>query len=110
MALTGQSFVGSRRGTLSGAPIQGINPLTGEQLDPVFFSVSAVEVDLAVQLAAEAFPTYAATSGKVKGAFLRKIANSLDAIQEQLAERAHLETALPMPRVLGEVSRTCGQL
>jgi NADP-dependent aldehyde dehydrogenase len=110
MALTGQSFVGSRRGTLSGAPIQGINPLTGEQLDPVFFSVSAVEVDLAVQLAAEAFPTYAATSGKVKGAFLRKIANSLDAIQEQLAERAHLETALPMPRLLGEVSRTSGQL
>jgi alpha-ketoglutaric semialdehyde dehydrogenase len=31
-------------------------------------------------------------------------------IQQQLAERAHLETALPMPRLLGEVTRTTGQL
>ncbi len=110
MALTGQSFLGSQRGALGGAPIQAINPATGERLDPVYSSVSAPEADQAVQLAAQAFPVYAAASGQDRGALLRRIADGLDAIQQQLAERAALETALPMPRLLGEVSRTTGQL
>jgi NADP-dependent aldehyde dehydrogenase len=79
-------------------------------LEPVYFSASTTEVDQAVELAAQAFPVYAATSGKAKGAFLRSIADALDAMQQTLAERAHLETALPMPRLLGEVTRTTGQL
>jgi NADP-dependent aldehyde dehydrogenase len=110
MPLTGQSFLGSQRGALGGTAIHAINPSTGEELDPVYSSVSAQETDHAVQLAAQAFPAYSAASGKTKGAFLRQIADGLDAIQQQLAERAHLETALPMPRLLGEVSRTTGQL
>ncbi len=110
MPLTGQSFIGSQRGALTGAPIQAINPTTGVRLEPVYASVSSAEANQAVELAARAFPVYAATSGKAKGAFLRRIADGLDAIQQQLAERANLETALPMPRLLGEVSRTSGQL
>ena len=110
MPLTGQSFIGSQRGALGGAPIQALNPATGQRLEPVYSSVSSAEVDRAVQFAAKAFPAYSATSGKAKGAFLRRIADGLDGIQPQLAERAHLETALPMPRLLGEVSRTTGQL
>jgi len=110
MALTGQSFIGSQRGAQAGAPIQALNPNTGQRLEPVYSSVTAAEVDKAVALAGQAFPIYAATEVKAKGAFLRRIADGLDAIQQQLAERAHLETALPMPRLLGEVSRTTGQL
>jgi alpha-ketoglutaric semialdehyde dehydrogenase len=110
MPLTGQSFLGSQRGALTGAPIQALNPATGQRLDPVFSSVSSAEVGQAVQLAAQAFPVYSQASGKAKGAFLRRIADGLDSIQQQLAERAHLETALPMPRLMGEVSRTTGQL
>ncbi len=110
MTLTGLSFIGNRRGVVGSAPFRALNPATGEQLDPVYASASGAEVDTAVELAAQAFPVYAATSGKAKGAFLRHIADGLDAIQHQLAERAHLETALPMPRLLGEVARTTGQL
>jgi NADP-dependent aldehyde dehydrogenase len=110
MPLTGQSFLGNQRGPLGGAPIYAINPATGEKLEPVYSSVTAAEADHAVQLAAQAFPAYAATSGKARAALLRRIADGLDAILQQLAERAHLETALPMPRLLGEVSRTTGQL
>lgn len=110
MPLTGQSFIGSKRGALAGAPIHALNPTTGEHLEPVYSSVSSAEVDRAVQLAAQAFPVYAATSGKAKGAFMRRIADGLDSLQQTLAERAHLETALPMPRLLGEVTRTTGQL
>jgi len=110
MPLTGQSFLGSQRAPLGGAPIHAINPATGEKLEPVYSSVTAAEADHAVQLAAQAFPVFAATSGKARAALLRRIADGLDAIQQQLAERAHLETALPIPRLLGEVSRTSGQL
>lgn len=110
MTLTGRSFIGSRRGAAGGAPIHGMNPASGQQLDPMYSSASPAEVEEAVNLAAQAFPVYAATSGKAKAAFLRSIASALDAMQQQLAERAHLETALPMPRLLGEVTRTTGQL
>ena len=110
MALTGFSFIGSQRSASGGATLHGLNPATGEQLEPAYFSASAAEVDRAVKLAAQAFPIYAAASGKAKGALLRSIAGGLDALQQTLAERAHLETALPMPRLLGEVTRTSGQL
>jgi 2,5-dioxopentanoate dehydrogenase len=110
MTLTGRSFIGGQRGAAGGSPIHGLNPSTGQILEPAYFSASAAEVDQAVQLAAQAFPVYAATSGKAKGAFLRRIADGLDSLQQTLAERAHLETALPMPRLLGEVTRTTGQL
>jgi NADP-dependent aldehyde dehydrogenase len=110
MPLTGQSFIGGQRGALGGAPIQALNPATGRHLDPIYSSASSAEVDQAAQLAAKAFPIYAAISGKARGAFLRRIAEGLDAIQQELAERAHLETALPMPRLLGEVARTTMQL
>jgi NADP-dependent aldehyde dehydrogenase len=110
MPLTGLSFIGSQRGLPGGALIHAINPATGQRLDPGYHSASSAEVDQAVQLASQAFPVYAAKSRKAKGAFLRSIADGLDAIQQQLADRAHLETALPMPRLLGEVTRTTGQL
>ena len=110
MPLTGLSFLGSKRGAPGGTPFQALNPSTGEQLAPIYFSASTTEVGQAAQLAAEAFPAYSATSGKAKATLLRSIADALDALQQPLAERAHLETALPMPRLLGEVSRTTGQL
>jgi NADP-dependent aldehyde dehydrogenase len=110
MSLSGQSFLGGQRGALGGAPIQALNPTTGERLEPVYSSVSSAEVNRAVELAAQAFPIYSRISGKAKGAFLRSIADGLDNIRQELAERAHLETALPMPRLLGEAGRTTGQL
>jgi alpha-ketoglutaric semialdehyde dehydrogenase len=109
-ALLGSSFIGSRRGVAGGPAIHALNPATAGRLDPVYASASPAEVERAVQLAAEAFPVYAALSGKAKGAFLRRIADGLDAMQQQLAERAHLETALPMTRTLSEVGRTTMQL
>ena len=110
MTLKGFSFIGSQRGASGGAALHGLNPATGEPLEPGYFSASAAELERAVELAAQAFAVYASTSGKAKAVFLANIADGLDARQQILAERAHLETALPMPRLLGEVARTSGQL
>ena len=87
-----------------------MNPQSGVALDPIYYSATAAEVDEAVQLASQAFAAYSKTSGKARAALLRRAADGLELHRDALAERAHLETALPMPRLLGEVSRTAGQL
>jgi 2,5-dioxopentanoate dehydrogenase len=110
MELTGFSFLGRRRSAHEGAGFQATNPQTGQTLAPVFHSAGPAEVNEAAELAAEAFATYSQVSGKAKAAFLRRAADGLDAHKQELAERAHLETALPMPRLLGEVGRTSNQL
>ena len=110
MDLTGQSFTGGRRVSPGGKAFHAVNPQNGAELAPAYLSAGAAEVDQAAKLAAGAFETYSQASGKAKAAFLRRIADGFDAQREELAGRAHLETALPMPRLLGEVGRTSGQL
>jgi NADP-dependent aldehyde dehydrogenase len=110
MPLTGQSFIGGARGSLGGAPIRALNPATGESLEPVYAAAGEAEVNRAVELAAEAFDVYAQADGKTRGRLLRRIADGLDERCDAVANRAHLETALPMARLLGEVARTTGQL
>jgi NADP-dependent aldehyde dehydrogenase len=110
MSLSGLSFLGTSRGATGGRTFQAANPATGDLLDPVYHSATQAELDRAVPLAAEAFESYSKAPGKAKAAFLRRCAFGFDARKQELAERAHLETALPMPRLLGEVGRTSGQL
>jgi 2,5-dioxopentanoate dehydrogenase len=110
MELTGLSFIGSERGNREGQTFHAQNPQIGTSLEPAFYSDEPETVDEAVRLAAEAFSTYSQTSGKVRAAFLRRAADGFEAHRQELADRAHLETALPMPRLLGEVGRTANQL
>ncbi len=110
MELTGQSFLGNRRGTQQGTSFHAVNPQTGEALSPAYFSASLSEVDAACQLASQSFASFSQATGKVRAAFLRRAADGITARQQELAERAHLETALPMPRLLGEAARTANQL
>lgn len=108
--LTGLSFIGAERGQRGATTFTAFNPQSGEALEPAYCSATIDEVDRAATLAAEAFDVFAQTSGKARAALLRRMADALDAAKEELAARAHLETALPMPRLLGEVGRTSGQL
>jgi NADP-dependent aldehyde dehydrogenase len=84
--------------------------VTGARLDPVYHSASTEDVDLAANLAEEAFGIYAKLSGAEKGRFLRHIATGIESITSELVERAHQETALPEKRLQGEVARTVNQL
>jgi len=110
MELKGLSFLGDRRGSRDGATFHASNPQTGGALPPAYHSASAEEVEQAVKLAHEAFTSYSQANGKQKAAFLRRAADGFDHHKQEIAERAHLETALPMPRLLGEVGRTSNQL
>lgn len=110
MELTGKSFIGDRRGSAAGPVFHAVNPQTGDALQPEYQSATPADVDAAANLASKAFAGYSQASGKARASFLRRIADGLDAHRDELASRAHLETALPMPRLLGEVGRTSGQL
>src|SRR3984885_6511317 len=110
MELTGQSFLAGRRGTGGGTAFSATNPADSSSVEPAYASAIPDEIDEAVRQAAQAFEIYRLASGKAKAAFLRRLADGLDAHKGELAERAHLETALPLPRLLGEVGRTSGQL
>jgi len=109
MELTGLSFIGSERGSRNGSSFQAFAPGTGEPIQPVYRSATLDELDRAAHLAADAFTTYSQTSGKARAAFLRRIAEGFEAHRDDLAERAHIETALPIPRLTGEVTRTANQ-
>ena len=61
-------------------------------------------------MAAEAFGVTSRLSGKDKATFLRKVAENIEAVAEDLVDRATAETGLPEPRIRMETGRTCGQL
>lgn len=108
--LKGTSIVGLQRGVEGGATWQGFNPASGETLWPVYHSASAAEVDQAAQLAHAAFGVYSQTTGAERARFLRRIAENIEALGDELIARANAETALPEGRLRTETARTCNQL
>jgi alpha-ketoglutaric semialdehyde dehydrogenase len=108
--LLGHSIINGepRKGT--DGEFSALDPASGTRLDPIFHSVSMEDVDLAGNLADEAFATYSRLSGREKGRFLRSIAAGIESIAAELVERAHRETALPEKRLQGELARTVNQL
>jgi 2,5-dioxopentanoate dehydrogenase len=108
--LAGKSMIGFREGASGGDVFRATNPKTGEPLAQEFSSALPQEVDAAARLADRAFSVYGRTSGREKGALLRAIATNIEAMAEEIVERAEQETALPRARLQGELARTCGQL
>src|SRR5690625_4799376 len=89
---------------------QAVNPTTGEQLDGTFRIATEADVDAAARAAAAAFPKYSALSGARRGAFLRAVADEIEADSAKIVERANQESALGTARLNGEVGRTALQL
>jgi alpha-ketoglutaric semialdehyde dehydrogenase len=108
--LSGLSLIGYRRGSPGGEPFFAINPTTGERLEPAYYSALPSEVDEAARLAARAFLSYSRLSGRERAAFLRRIAENLESLGDDLLERAAQETVLPLTRLQMERARTCFQL
>ena len=108
--LKGTSIIGFGRGALNGGTLQGFNPATGEDLLPVYHTANATEVDYAAQLAHDAFEAYSRTTGVERARFLRRIADNIEGIGDELIARANQETGLPEARLRAETARTCNQL
>jgi NADP-dependent aldehyde dehydrogenase len=110
MELHGFSLIGQGVGLASGTSFRGVNPATGDRVEPVFHSATTQELAQATAAAEAAFAVYKNVGGPARAAFLRRIADSLAAAGQEIVARAHLETGLPLARLTGELARTTGQL
>ncbi|WP_417667571.1 aldehyde dehydrogenase (NADP(+)) [Roseibium sp.] len=93
-----------------GKTFQTVSPVTGDVLQAAVFDADKATVARAAEAAERAFAAYSATSVAVRAAFLRQIADEIEARGADLTEVAGKETALPEMRLNGERGRTTGQL
>jgi 2,5-dioxopentanoate dehydrogenase len=107
---SGKSLIGFREAMPGNKMFRASNPATGEPLGPDFHEAAPEQIDLAARLAHEAFSVYAQTSGEKRAELLNAIAANIEAVTEQIVERANLETALPVARLQAETGRTVNQL
>ncbi len=110
MSLQGTSIIGFRRAEPSALTFHGIQAATGEPLEPPYHAATMQDLERAVSLASCTFPVYRDLPRATRAAFLRAIADRIEAIGDPLIERTMQESALPEGRVRGERGRTCGQL
>lgn len=110
MQISGQLLIGQQAVRGHSETIYPFNPITNETLDPTFYGGGKAEVEQATKLAESAFEVFRETSLKERAVFLETIASEIEAIGDQLIQRAMDETGLPQARLEGERDRTCGQL
>ncbi len=110
MKLTGTSLIGFQNGEETSKIFFGIDPTTGKKLEPPFHAATISEVKRAATLSSNAFEIYSHKSGTEKGTFLRKIADNIEDLGDDLVVRAIQETGLLAPRIKSERDRTTGQL
>jgi NADP-dependent aldehyde dehydrogenase len=110
MQLTGEMLIGGEAVRGRAAPVRGVNPATGQELEPAFPGGTPDDVARACALAWEAFDTYRETSLGERARFLEAIAEELLALGDPLIERTCAESGLPRARIEGERGRTVGQL
>ncbi|GAA1495376.1 aldehyde dehydrogenase (NADP(+)) [Paeniglutamicibacter kerguelensis] len=110
MTLVASSIIAGHPVTGSAGQVRGVNPATGESLEPTFTFVDETAVVQAAEAAWQAFDTYRSTSPEQRAAFLELIAHHIEQDKERIVDRAGLESGLPQGRLAGELGRTTGQL
>ena len=108
--LTGQMMIAGVPVTGTGEEIRGFDPAAGVAVEPAYRYGGSADVEAACAAAAEAFPTYRATTSEQRAQFIEAIADNLEARATAIIARAVTETGLPEGRITGEVGRTTGQL
>jgi alpha-ketoglutaric semialdehyde dehydrogenase len=108
--ITGEMLIGSQAVRGDRGDIRGIDPSTGQEIDPPFGSGGAAEVERACALAWAALDAYRETSLEQRARFLEAIAQAILDLGDELVVRAMAESGLPRGRIEGERGRTVGQL
>jgi NADP-dependent aldehyde dehydrogenase len=110
MTLTGKMLIGQQPLCGNREAIRAINPATNTPMEPAYAGGNAEHVAQACALAWAAFDTYRETPLEARATFLETIAQQIEALGDELIERACAETGLLRARIQGERGRTCGQL
>lgn len=93
-----------------GSAFTAYAPARDETLPDAFTNCSADQARAAVDKAAAAFGPYRHLHPHQRADFLDAIAGQIEAIGDELIDRAVLESGLPTGRISGERGRTTGQL
>jgi alpha-ketoglutaric semialdehyde dehydrogenase len=109
MSVSGKLFMGGAQ-VATAATFQAVNATTGESMPPSFSSAGDAEVERACALAWAAFHPFRELDPDARARFLETIADQILALGDELLERGHAETGLPIARLTGERGRTMGQL
>ena len=109
MKLTGALIIGANDVPATEGTMKALNPATHQLIEPDFALGGVAEVDQAATLADEAFDLYSHTSLARRATFLDSIADNLDAVRQELAARAALETGLPAAQLEGEAAKAATQ-
>ncbi|MBT9300134.1 aldehyde dehydrogenase (NADP(+)) [Pseudomonas sp. TAE6080] len=110
MTLTGNMLIGQHATPGTREAIHAINPATNAALEPAYHGGTTEHVAQACALAWSAFDSYRETSLATRAALLDTIASEIEALGDELIERAVAETGLAPARIQGERGRTCQQL
>ncbi len=110
MEILGAQYIGKTSSTQGEETFNGIDPRSGDILEPSFHEATEDEINQAVELAEQAFQTYPKLPASKRADFLDAIAEEIGALGHALLQRAESETSLPFPRLQGECGRTMNQL
>lgn len=108
--ITGKNYIGNQLSANGNKTFKTFNPLLNIENQWEITEASIEEVNQAAQSASEAFKTYSKMSGSKKAAFLRAIADEIEALGDELLKVYSSESGLPNGRAMGERGRTLGQL
>ena len=84
IGLTGQMLIGAAATNGRESPLRGINPATGQELEPAYGGAGAAELERACALAEAAFDSYRETTLEQRAKFLEKIAENIVGIGDAL--------------------------
>jgi len=107
---TGKQLIAGRWVSAGTETFRPFNPATGAGLEPAFAHATTAEVEAALQAAQRVFPITREISVDRRIALLEAIAAQILLLGDELLQRAHAETGLPLARLTGERARTCNQL
>ena len=94
----------------AGSGFRGINPVSGEALDPEYFDARLRDIDAAMADAAAAGEQLRAVSGPELRRLLEAVALALESRRGEIIARCQLETGYPPERVIGEFVRMVGAM
>ncbi|NKI32094.1 aldehyde dehydrogenase (NADP(+)) [Croceivirga thetidis] len=108
--ITGKNYIGFDLSNAGSTTFKTFNPKLNKETEWLFYEASEEEIDKATALAWKAFHEFKTTSYKKRVQFLKKIADEIEQLGDELIKTYCEETGLPEGRAKGERGRTCFQL
>ncbi|WP_300342633.1 aldehyde dehydrogenase (NADP(+)) [Nesterenkonia sp.] len=108
--LTGTSIIAGKSVPGTAGTVTGVNPATGEQLQPEYSLLETDQLAEATAAARQAYESFSRLDPETHAAFLERIAEKIEDRADQLTPRVMAETGLPEARVTMERGRTVNQL